>query len=63
MIVVPNFAAWRCDSCSYTRYDVAAVKRLELLLGDEGDRWSQRHPRRSQRQEGPGEQGPHRWSS
>ena len=24
MVTLPDFAAWRCDSCSYTRYDLWA---------------------------------------
>ena len=37
MVTLPNVAAWRCDSCTYTRYDPDALARLELLLGPDVD--------------------------
>lgn len=63
LLTLPNFAAWRCDCCGYTRYDSAALARIELLLGPDDDTWEQ-PPRRTPRNaEGPAERGPRRWSS
>ncbi len=62
-ITVPNFSAWRCDSCNYTRYDAAALTRLELILGPDIDDWSEAYFQRPQPSEGPGERGPRRWPS
>jgi len=63
LIVVPDFAAWRCDSCGFTRYDAAALAHIRLLLGPEEDEWREPYRHRSQPAEGPGEAGPRRWSS
>ena len=60
LIVVPDFAAWRCDSCGFTRYDSAALAQIRLLLGPDEEELIEPYPRRS-RAEGPGEVGPRRW--
>ncbi len=60
LIVVPDFAAWRCDSCSFTRYDSAALAKIRLLLGPDEEELVESYPRRT-RTEGPGEIGPRRW--
>lgn len=62
LIVIPDFDAWRCDSCGFTRYDAVALAQVRLLLGPEEDEWSEPR-RRSQPAEGPGEAGPRRWPS
>ncbi len=62
-MTVPNFPAWRCDHCGYTRYDAAALARLELLLGpDEEDLTEAGSTSRVAGAPGPGERGPRRWS-
>jgi YgiT-type zinc finger domain-containing protein len=63
MITMPNFAAWRCDSCNYTRYDAAALAKIELLLGPDVEALFSSPTYHSQHTEGPGERGPRRWSS
>ncbi len=64
VLTVPNFAAWRCDSCNYTRYDAAALAKIELILGPDDEDWLELRPRpHSSQAEGPGERGPRRWSS
>jgi YgiT-type zinc finger domain-containing protein len=63
VVTMPGFSAWRCDFCGYTRYDVAALAKVELLLGPDEDTWEEPFRRRPQQTEGPGERGPHRWSS
>ncbi len=60
LIVVPDFAAWRCDSCSFTRYDSAALAKIRLLLGPDEEELVEPYLRRA-RAEGPGEIGPRRW--
>lgn len=62
IVTVPNFAAWQCDSCSYTRYDSAALARVELLLGLDEGALAEVRSWRSRAREGPGERGPQRWS-
>jgi len=59
---MPNFAAWRCDSCNFTRYDAAALAHIRLLLGPDDDEWAEPYHRGSKPVEGPGEIGPRRWS-
>ena len=63
MLTVPDFAAWRCDSCNYTRYDAAALAKIELILGPDDDALFASPHQYPQRTEGPGERGPRRWSS
>jgi YgiT-type zinc finger domain-containing protein len=60
LIVAPDFAAWRCDSCGFTRYDSAALAKIRLLLGPDEEELIEPYPRRT-RTEGPGEIGPRRW--
>ncbi len=62
LIVVPNFAAWRCDSCGFTRYDGAALSRLRLLLGPDEEELREPYNFRPSQAEGPGEIGPRRWT-
>lgn len=62
MITMPNFAAWRCDLCRYTRYDSAALARLELIFGPDMEALMEMPLWRLRTGEGPGERGPHRWS-
>ncbi|MGC9348322.1 MAG: YgiT-type zinc finger protein [Anaerolineae bacterium] len=62
LVTVPNFPAWQCDSCSYTRYDVAALARLEVLLGPDDEALVDFGLSRPRSGEGPGERGPQRWS-
>ncbi len=62
-VTVPNFPAWRCDHCGYTRYDAAALAQIELVLGpDEDDLAEQGVLPRMSEGNGPGERGPRRWS-
>jgi len=63
IVTVPDFAAWRCDSCNYTRYDTAALSKIEVVFGPDEDEWFELHRQHPQRTEGPGERGPRRWSS
>ncbi len=63
LVTMPNFAAWRCDACGYTRYDVTALNQVDLLLGPEPDEWHEPRPLYARPVEGPGERGPRRWSS
>ncbi len=60
LVVAPDFAAWRCDSCGFTRYDRAALAQIRLLLGPDEEELVESYPRRT-RTEGPGEIGPRRW--
>ena len=60
---VPNFAAWRCDSCNYTRYDMAALSKVEAVFGPDEDDWFEPRRHYPRRTEGPGERGPRRWPS
>ena len=60
LIVAPDFAAWRCDSCGFTRYDSAALAKIRLLLGPDEEELIEPYLRRTRR-EGPGEIGPRRW--
>ena len=60
LIVAPDFAAWRCDSCGFTRYDSAALAQIRLLLGPDEEELIEPYARRT-RTEGPGEIGPRRW--
>ncbi len=62
LIVAPDFAAWRCDSCGFTRYDVAALAQIRLLLGPDEDELDEPFHRRSHQAEGPGDIGPRRWT-
>jgi YgiT-type zinc finger domain-containing protein len=62
LITIPNFAAWHCDSCGYTRYDSAALARVELLFGLDSDTMTDTPQWHSRQTEGPGERGPRRWS-
>ena len=62
LVVVPNFDAWRCDSCAFTRYDVTALASVEMLLGREDDDGEPTQRRQRRATEGPAEQGPRRWS-
>lgn len=61
LVVIPDFAAWRCDSCGFTRYDVAALAQVRLLLGPDEEELAELYRRRSPQTEGPGEIGPRRW--
>lgn len=63
LITSPGFAAWRCDSCKYTRYDAAALAKIELILGIEEEALFLPHPPYLHPTEGPDERGPRRWSS
>ena len=62
LVTIPNFAAWYCDSCGYTRYDSSALARVELLFGSDGDNIADSPRWQSRQAEGPGERGPRRWS-
>jgi len=62
IITVPDFSAWRCDACNYTRYDAAALAQMEMILGVDEDEWFQPKRQASQTSEGPGTRGPRRWS-
>ncbi len=59
----PDFSAWRCDCCGYTRYDAAALAQLELLLGPDPEGWDEACPTCARQVTGPANCGPHRWSS
>lgn len=63
LLTSPNFAAWRCDVCSYTRYDTAALAQVELLVGPDEESLDQPRASHARRAEGPDERGPRRWSS
>ncbi|MDF1514324.1 MAG: YgiT-type zinc finger protein [Anaerolineae bacterium] len=62
LVTIPNFAAWRCDSCGFTRYDSAALAQTNLLLGADGDPRMSQSRWQTQQADGPGESGPRRWS-
>lgn len=62
IITVPNFTVWRCDACGYTRYDIAALARVDLLLGPEIDELDEPVEVLPGSREGPAERGPRRWS-
>lgn len=62
MVTLPNFAAWQCDFCGYTRYDGVALARIELLFGPDAESLMAGALRRSRPAEGPDERGPRRWS-
>ncbi len=61
-VTVPNFPAWRCDHCGYTRYDNAALAHIELVLGPDEDELTEGGAQPRLGQGGPGERGPRRWS-
>ena len=62
MVTLPNFAAWRCDSCHFTRYDNAALAQVERLLGPDVESVMNTANWRFRATQGPAEHGPHRWS-
>jgi len=62
LLTRPNFPAWRCDCCGYTRYDVVALAEIELLTGPEDSPWEPFARRLPRDTEGPAERGPQRWS-
>ena len=62
MVTLPNFPAWRCDSCGYTRYDSAALARVELVFGPDADSLMESPMWRTRRTSGPDDRGPRRWS-
>ena len=62
LVTIPNFDAWHCDSCGYTRYDSVALARVELLFGLDGDTITESPQWQSRKAEGPGKRGPRRWS-
>ena len=62
MITMPNFLAWQCDSCSYTRYDSAALAQIELIFGPDVESLMESPFLRYRADSGPGERGPGRWS-
>ncbi len=62
LVTIPNFSAWHCDSCGYTRYDSTALARIELLFGLDGDPITDLPQWQSHKTEGPGKRGPRRWS-
>ncbi len=62
MVTLPDFPAWRCDSCSYTRYDSAALAHVEFIFGPDVESLMEGPYRRFRAGEGPDEQGPRRWS-
>jgi YgiT-type zinc finger domain-containing protein len=61
-VTIPNFAAWCCDSCQFTRYDSAALAQLELVLGPDLESWVGSPPWRTRATQGPDERGPQRRS-
>ncbi len=61
-ITRPDFSAWRCDCCGYTRYDAVALARLELILGPDPEGWGPAGPTFARKTTGPANSGPHRWS-
>lgn len=63
MVTLPNFAAWTCDSCRFTRYDNAALARIEHLLGPDIESVLDQVNWRFRASKGPAEHGPRRWSS
>jgi YgiT-type zinc finger domain-containing protein len=62
MVTMPDFPAWRCDSCNYTRYDSAALVHVEYVFGPDLDSPIEPPYLRHRAGEGPGERGPRRWS-
>lgn len=62
LVVIPDFAAWRCDSCGFTRYDNAALLQIRRLLGPDAEEFDEPYTRRPHQAEGPGEIGPRRWT-
>ena len=62
LVTIPNFAAWHCDSCGFTRYDGAALAQAELLFGPDGEPGITQSRWQTQHNDGPGESGPRRWS-
>lgn len=62
IVTLPNFAAWQCDSCSYTRYDREALARLEMIFGPDIESLEETPLWRTRAAKGPDERGPHRWS-
>jgi hypothetical protein len=67
LITTPHFPTWRCDACGHTRYDRAALARLNLLFGDEAfffgylaNTFTARSRKWAHAPGGPGEHGPHR---
>ncbi|OQA21631.1 MAG: hypothetical protein BWY63_01196 [Chloroflexi bacterium ADurb.Bin360] len=63
VITVPNFAFWRCDACGYARYDIAALARVDLLLGPEMDSLDEPGDLFPGPTDGPATRGPRRWSN
>jgi YgiT-type zinc finger domain-containing protein len=61
VITVPNFALWRCDVCGYSRYDSAALARVDLLLGPEIDGLDEPGEVFPAASDGPAARGPRRW--
>jgi hypothetical protein len=62
MVMLPNFAAWKCDACHFTRYDNAALARIEHILGPDIESVMATANWRFRAAKGPAEHGPHRWS-
>jgi hypothetical protein len=62
MVTLPNFAAWKCDACHFTRYDNAALAKVERLLGPDVESVMNIVNWRFRATKGPAEHGPHRWS-
>ncbi len=62
-VTLPDFPAWRCDFCGYTRYDAGALAQVETLLGPDSDAWPTLLYDRARKLEGPANRGPHRWST
>jgi hypothetical protein len=61
MVTMPNFAAWQCDVCGYTRYDGAALVRIDLLFGPDAESLTTTTRWPSRAADGPAERGPQRW--
>lgn len=58
MVTLSSFAAWRCDSWSYTRYDGAAPAQLEMIFGPDVDHLAETSLWRTHSAGGPGERAP-----
>lgn len=63
VVTVPNFTLWRCDVCGFSRYDTAALARVDLLLGPEPPEFDDPDDVPSGASEGPAGRGPRRWSN
>ncbi len=61
-VTMPNFPAWRCDHCGYTRYDAPALAQLDLLLGPDEDDLTTQSTQPQVSGNGPAGRGPRRWS-